>query len=195
MSTLEGVADSLALDQPTALAATRSTLVSVLAWLLIVCSALGLFIMAAEAVMVYFAMPQLLGINGRGPSPEEIGLIRLFASSALGFVAALALVTLIAAVALLKRRNWGRLYCIGMLILNTLLSFAMLAVQFYFVGSDFMAPLPTALPPEEARIMLTMQKGMLAVITVSTLAFAGLYLWLTKRLLSPAIRAEFVVVR
>lgn len=170
----------------------RSTFVSVVAWVFIVFSGLGVFIMALETLL-FFLMPfeELAKQSGQAGEPFSqdifIGFMR-------GFVVFMLLVSfwsLASSIGLLLRKNWGRinfiiLMVIGIIfqVLGVLWSFA-----FLFIG---------AFIPEQAQngvdvsFMKTFMWVMFAFSLIISIGFGVLYGWIIKKLVSPEIRAEFV---
>ncbi len=94
---------------------------------------------------------------------------------------------LVAAIGLLKRRNWARLLFIGYLIFAICGMIVMVIVGFS-LASNIQSP---AGPTYQSQFTFFMLIAMVFG-SVIILAFLILYLWIIKKLTSTAIRAEFV---
>jgi hypothetical protein len=171
----------------------RSTFVSVLAWVFIVLAGFSTFISVLQNVMINtmfssHAMPTLTG-----PDAEQtpaffrfmLGHMELF------FLAFLVVSsgTLIAAVGLLRRKNWARLAFVGILALGIAWNIAGLVLQQTMFSS--MPAVPSSAPPDFRAEFDRMATVMQAFSIVMALGISALFVWLIKRLLSKATRAEF----
>jgi hypothetical protein len=92
--------------------------------------------------------------------------------------------TLACSIGLLKRKNWGRLGVITLLVVAILQQFVLFAVQLS-LGSSGGLPGET---PQEIRAVLVLMQVVGGVLTVVQLGVCG---WLIWKLGTPAIRAEF----
>jgi hypothetical protein len=174
----------------------RSTFVTVLAWILIVFAGFATFISLFQAAMITFAFPEAKFWTDAGPvrGLENVPpIVRFMAANvALFFVAGwiLFLATFISALALLRRKNWARLYFVVLMSLGIVWNIAGLWLQFSVLSS--FSP-PVGAPPEFGRNFEVIRIVMGIANTVFALAVAVLFAWIIKRLLSPSIRAEFNV--
>ena len=169
-------------------AGARSNFVTVLAWVMLAFGVFSILMALMQTVLVNLLLPAFDSVNPAGAPPAL--LLAFFRAAMLAGLAFSAFMTY-GAYALLKRRNWARiLYCI-MFIFSAVLH-VLIAAALAF-GSDFvMLPLADAgsLPPE-FRSAFRMAAMTCAILL---LAFSVGYVWLARRLLSPAIAAEFGVV-
>lgn len=98
--------------------------------------------------------------------------------------------TLIAAIALLKRRNWGRLAFVGVMGLGVAWEVSSLAVMPFFFHS--FTQLPEDISPDLRAQFSLIPKLMFGFSALVAMALAMLFAWLIKRLLSADVRREFV---
>lgn len=173
---------------------SRSTFVTVLAWIFIALSAFGTLIAILQSVMLatMFAEPDVARAFA-GPMPPEmpapLGL--LMRHLPLFFVAFLlvSVATLVASIGLLRRWNWARLLFVGLLALGILWNVGGLVVNWSVIGAvqDTIGAPTTPGAPDPRSFLV----AMLVASVLLTLAFAALFGWIIKRLLSPSIAAEF----
>jgi hypothetical protein len=172
----------------------RSTFVTVLAWIFIVLSGFGTVIAILQNIMVFtvFRGPEISQAM-QAPAPPGMPSAAAFMTSHvylffLAFLLASAF-TLASAIGLLKRWNWARLCFVGMMVLGILWNLGGLALQFSMFSSmqhQFSGANMHGGPD--------MQPFLIAIAVVSVLfavVFSVLFGWITKRLLSPAVAAEF----
>jgi len=95
-------------------------------------------------------------------------------------------ITLVASIGLLRRLNWGRLLFIALLVLSIVWQVAGLALQQAIFSMLPAVPPEAGAPPVEQFLHVMRVAGV-----VLTLAFAVLFGWIIKRLVSPAVVAEF----
>jgi len=173
--------------------AARSSFVTVVAWIFIALAAWSALISLLQNIMVNTIFPADLfaASTSRGANPmppvfefmvrhmHVLLLASLFASIA----------TLVAAIGLLKRKNWGRVVFVGILTLGILWSLGGFVLQQFLLSS--MTALPPDVPAEFRTGFDQMALAIRVVSAVFILGFSVLFAWLIKRLLSPSIRAEF----
>lgn len=98
-----------------------------------------------------------------------------------------ALATFISSVGLLRRREWARKAFVAIMGLGVLWNIGSVVMQYLMFGTN--GPFKNA-PPEPPEF-----RTMVAVMEVFTWVFAlgisALFIWIIRRLISPAIRAEF----
>ncbi|HZR02201.1 MAG TPA: hypothetical protein VFA81_03390 [Burkholderiales bacterium] len=171
----------------------RSTFITVFAWLAIVGSGLMTFISLVQAAML------LLFFDGKPfrvhawPGQEQLPTaVQFLVSHPQLFVAvfwSLAVLTLVAGIGLLKRKNWARWYFVGVLAFGILWQLGGLWIQHEMLSTFFSAMdhLPAAASHEF--------RGAETIMSVASVAFAivacGVFGWLIARLCSHSIRAEF----
>ena len=168
--------------------APQSTFVTVLAWVLIVLGGFSLFGALMQNVMINLVLPTMIATTTESSAqpfpPFAMAIFRVVALIFLG-VAAL---TTYAAFALLKRRNWARQTFIVLFALG--IAWNVLGVVGFGLGFG-LATFPTSGPQAVPYDMQAMFKGMVAVLTIFTVAMSVLFGWLIVRLRSPSIKAEF----
>lgn len=169
----------------------RSTFVTLLAWIFIILSGFGTMIFILQNIMVHimFDMPEFqeaLQTPMPGAPPFMAFLMAHFRWFA-GLLLLSTIVTLVASIGLLKRKNWARLTIVTMLILSIFSNLAGMVMQLMALPA-MQAQFPAIPDAPDMRIF------MIAIAIFSlliTLAFTVLFGWIVKRLLSPAIVAEF----
>lgn len=168
----------------------RSTFVTVVAWILIVVSAFTTLITLLQNLMVHFVFRSAgIDMTAHPPPSDAPAFARfLFEHMELVFLAFLLVsaLTLVASIGLLKRMNWARLVVVALMALGVAWCLGGLVVQVVMmlsVRDQFMQP---GGPGMSAFFYI-----FIAVNMLISLAFAGLFGWIAKRLLSPPIIAEF----
>jgi hypothetical protein len=173
---------------------SRSTFITVLAWLSIAGSGFVTFISLMQAAMFFLLFRDKFPIaNREWPGHEQLPAFVqfLFSHPELFFATfwSLALLTLVASIGLLRRKNWARLYFIAVLALGCVWNLGGIWVQ-----RQMLSTMPTSMrgaPAEFARNFELMGTIISIGTTIMAIAITILFVWLIKRLLSPAIRAEF----
>ena len=158
-----------------------------LSWLFIISAGFTVLVSGLQNVLVNTMMPgDVPPPPADQPMPAFVRFmfsnIRLFFFSFL----VLALLTLISAVGLLKRRNWARLVFVGLFGLGIAWNVAVVVLQQSFVS----AMAPAGAPPMPADFGRA-SRYMLALSAVSSLAASLLCAWLIMKLMSAKVRAEF----
>lgn len=170
----------------------KSVFVTVLAWIFIVFSALGLLILCLDA-MVFWAMPldkmmEQGAQSGAGQaSPIApamfITLFRWFMLFMLLFEAWV----LASSVGLLLRKNWARISFIVFIIIGLIWNALYLIVEVLAaIGIHFFQPANT--PPAFQSFM----QGFMVGFMILTIGFMVLFGWILRKLMSANIRREFV---
>ena len=104
----------------------------------------------------------------------------------------LSITTLIAAIGLLLRRNWGRLLFIGLMGFAIAYQLLGLIFQWWLMGSmQQMMQLPSNAPAHFADGMHGFMLAMQIFGTLMAIGFSVLFGWISKRLCSPAVQREF----
>jgi hypothetical protein len=174
------------MNTPTAV--PQSTFITVLAWIMIVFGAFGIFVGLLQNIMVNFVFPAFeaaMPHGGRGGA-FPLAFARSLMILALTFSAFLTY----AAYALLKRRNWARITFIVLFVISAVLHVIMAALLGLGVGL-------TGFLMAGSEIMPAAVQSAMRVMTISfaifLLAMAVMYVWLMQRLRSPAVVAEFAI--
>ena len=164
-----------------AVAAPRSTFVTVLAWILIGINALGVLSAVAQNLVLMF-LPQWLG------DPQDLnfgamfGPLRVLAMLLLFFAALMTY----ASYAFLLRRDWARRLFVASFVLAIVMNVLWMIGLGWGMGG-------LTLPPQTVEGVDV--SGILRLLTVASFVFAFgttvLFAWLVKRLSSPAVKAEF----
>lgn len=175
-------------------AAPRSGFVTGLAWTFIGLAGFATLIAALQNLMLFLVFPieemraAAKEANEAHGVPAGFGF--MFEHMWLLFVLFLLVsaTTLVSAIGLLKRWNWARLAFIGVMALGVLWNLGSLAMPFFMTS---WMPVPEQAPPDFLDAFDVIWKIMTVVTILMGLAFAGLFGWIIKRLVSPQIRAEF----
>ena len=173
----------------------QSSFVTIVAWIFIALSGFGVVVTLLQNIMVQTMFPSVL------PTPPNAGAVPpLFAFIVANFKLVILIPLVIAAaclvvsIGLLKRRNWARILFIAMLAVGILWSIVGIAIQIALASSfgAMFAGLP-APPgaPDFAHGFRTMLIVMQIFGALMSIGFMILYGWIIKRLVSPAIVAEF----
>ena len=169
----------------------KSTFVTVVAWIFLVLSGFSSFIGVFQNIMIWFFFPrdQMSGaMNDPAVAKATPAAMRLLFGNIhfffLGFFL-MSLFTFITSVGLLRRHEWARKAFIALMFLGIIWNFGSVAFQYTMMG-EMTGSLKV---PADMRTMFVM----IEVLTVfAAVAFSALFGWIAKRLMSPAIRAEFV---
>jgi hypothetical protein len=177
----------------------RSDFVTVLAWIFIGLGGLSTLMSVAQYLMFNFMMSvgqmqdAMNAETARGDFPPAAEFMFDHFRQLIGAIFLLSLVTLVAAVGLLKRRNWARLVFICLMALGIVWNLAGLALQRVMMSSmlSTMPMLPPDAPPDFRAQFESMMTGMQIVAAIFALGFSFLFGWIIMRLMSAAIRREF----
>ena len=165
--------------------AKKSTFITVLSWMLIIVSGLGVFVSIMQNIMINTIMPmsEIQEAIKKDPSPDKFlnflafnirYVFLLFGFFILGFF--------ISSIALLKRKNWARIVMIAVFAIGIVYSIGAGIFQGFFmnrmVGFD-----------DEFDTMRTM---MFIFTFVFVIGFIVLYSWVIKKLTSTEIKEEFI---
>ena len=170
----------------------RSSFVSIVGWIFIVLSGFAFVTSLFQLFVVWFIFPGdefFMDQTLNDPLPV---MSRFIFENFKGIVFALfvlSMTALMASVALLRRREWGRKLFIGMLIGLIVWQIGGLISGWFFVSS-INAEFDLA-QDEFGTHFQTMQFVMLFFNAVIALACSVLFGWMIKRLQSQSIRAEF----
>lgn len=170
----------------------RSTFVTVVAWIFIVLSGFGTLIAILQNIMIHtifngWEMQQAM----QAPPPPGLAPVAMFMTTHIQLFFAMFLFVSAAmfasSVGLLKRKNWARLAFVGLMILGIVWNLGGLILQFTMFSSmqDSFAGAPGAPDMKPFFIAMAVESALFA------LGFSGLFVWIAKRLLSPAVVREF----
>jgi hypothetical protein len=163
----------------------QSTFVTVLAWLVIVFAGMSTLAGLLQSALVGMMMTPLSESEAQTMPP----LMRVVFANFDWLIYAnttLSAAALATGIGLLKRKEWARLVTIAMLIFSIVGTIALVIAQQFFIAAIF--PEGPDMPADVQSVMLAMRVG----TAIFGLLFIVLHGWLTFRLLSPAVRAEFV---
>ena len=168
----------------------QSTFINVLAWISIIFSGFGVFIGIMQNIMMQTVMKDTHfeeAINEQEGIPPMMGVIfENFELLVMGTLI-VTILTFIASIGLLKRKNWARIFFIVLMIggiIWTLLG----VTQFFFMDSMLMERVPQNVPPEFQSMQNTMKIAMGTMFAV----MVALYLYMIKRLSSNETKEEFL---
>ena len=173
----------------------RSGFVSTLAWTSIAFAAFGTLIAILQNVMFATMMPAedmqaVLREIEQDPALPEISKF-LFANMRLMLVLFLALcvVTLVASIGLLLRRNWARLAFIVLMVLGAVSNVVGAIAPFFMLSA--MGDMAKAMPAEMQGSMGLVMNATAAFMALVALIFAALFAWVAKRLMAREVKSEF----
>lgn len=173
----------------------QSSFVTIVAWIFIALSGIGVAITLLQNIMVQTMFPSVLPTppNARN-APAFFAFIVTNFKLVILVPLVIAAACLVVSIGLLKRRNWARILFIAFLAIGILWHVLGVAFQIVLFGSfdTMFANLP---PPKGApdfeRGFHTMLIVMQIFGALLAVGFTILYGWLIKRLVSPSIAAEF----
>lgn len=167
---------------------SRSTFVTVLAWIFIVGAGFVSLISIMQVIMVstMFSGDEFSSMPEDAPATAKF-MSKYFQLFVYGFCA-LALFTFISSVALLKRKNWARVAFIVILSLGIIWQVGGLIMQFAMF-SDMPGP-PTGEGFEDFERMSNIIRWFSFVIAI---AISGLFLWVIKKLATQPVIGEFTL--
>lgn len=167
----------------------RSTFVTVVAWVFIALAGLATIITALQNVMLFAVFP-LDEVRQHSPEDPHFQAMPAWARFMVThgelwflFCFAMSATTLVAAIGVLCRQNWARLLLVGVLLFGILWN---VVVPFLTAGM-----MPTEQLGRADADFATMFLVMRVFTWIMALGAAVLFAWLTWRLCSPAVRAEF----
>jgi hypothetical protein len=180
---------------------TRSSFVTVVAWVFIVLSGFATFIGALQNVMLSSApFDQFDSVLQDSTAASQLPASAqfMFSHFRLIFLAVflVSLLMFVSSIGLLRRRDWARLLFMGLLVLGILYMIGGLFVQQSFMSS-FDTSFRTAAPQDSLfRANADQFRSMMTAMRVFMIAFslgiAGLLAWIVVKLSSAKVRAEFV---
>jgi hypothetical protein len=174
--------------------AQRSTFVTVVAWIFIVLSGFGTFMLILESFVLSTVMPHMQAsvdaAKARGQVPPSADFMFGHMQAVFGVIILLSVGMLLVSIGLLKRRNWARILFIAIMALGILGGIGSAVLQRY-IFSAMPTSTPDNMPPEFRAQFESMMSAMQVVSIVFTIAFSLLYGWIIVRLMSASIRREF----
>jgi hypothetical protein len=173
----------------------RSTFVTVTAWIFIVCSGGFVLISIAQATMFYFLFRSEQFSNAlressqhdNVPLPFQYFFAHPFAFFALFWL--LGLITFIASVGLLRRKNWARIIFIGLMLFAIVWNLGGIWLQQAILPS--FSNLSPHASPEFSQSVQSMTLILRIYSLVFAVGFSMLFAYIAKRLAAAPIRAEF----
>ena len=176
---------------------SRSTFITVLAWIFIIFSGFGTLIAIAQNVMIHtmFPVDQMQEAMHTAKEKQNIPPVAEFMMThfqlIFGAFLVMSAVTFSSSVALLKRKNWARVIFIYLLGFGIVWNIGGLFLQQAFFTS---IPPPSSNAPAEFQSQFkSMATTMLVISTVMAIGFSVLFGWIIKRLTSQDIKKEFNV--
>ena len=172
----------------------RSTFVTAVAWVFIVLAGFATLIAILQNIMIALMFPQeeMREAATAKDVPAFARFFLVYPHVFFGAFLAASATTLVSAIGLLKRQNWARLIFIAILVLGILWNLGGLALMFLTFSS--MPSVPDHAPADFRGGFETIWKVMMGFSIVIALAFAGLFGWIIKRLMSPEIKREFLAL-
>ena len=177
-------------------AAPRSAFVTGLAWVFIALGGFSTLIAILQNIMLAVMFPidemrsAVKQTSEAHPIPAPYRFMAEYFRLFFVFFLVLSATTFVSAIGLLKRWNWARLVFIGIMAVGVLWNLSGLAMP--FLMASWMPPMPEHGPAQFRDQFDLLWKIMMAFTILVGLAFAGLFAWIIKRLVSPEIRSEFV---
>src|SRR3982751_289041 len=176
---------------------TRSVFVTAVAWIFIALDGAASFVLLIQNLLINTLVPfdqlrtGMAQAEGVGRLPPYFAWVFEHIRPVLFVLLIYALLKLVAAIGLLKRQNWARLVFIGILAFGIVWTFAAIGLQQYALTSMLTMRLPPNASRDFEANMQSVMNVMRIVMAIFAIAFAVLYAWMIKKLLSPAIVAEF----
>jgi len=173
----------------------RSSFVTTLAWIFIVLAGFSTLISLLQNIMfnVVFGgdtMTAALQDPRMPPMPAFAKFVLGHVQWIMGGFLAMSILTLVAAIALLRRHNWGRVLFIAIMAAGLVWELGSLTLL-PFMFSSFSA-IPDTAPPDFRDSFAVMSKVIVAFSVLVSIALSVLFAWIIKRLVSADIRSEFV---
>ena len=180
---------------PETWASPRSTFVTVLAWIFIVLSAFTTLISVLQNIMMAsFPAAEfshaLEDTTAAAVMPSGARFFFANFRTVLMAMLVVCVLTLIASIGLLQRRNWARLTFIGLLALGIAYMIGTLFLQRSMMSSFTTFPQDSTFQGSQADFS-AMLRTMQIFMIVFSLGIAAVFGWIIVRLRSPRIRAEF----
>lgn len=173
----------------------RSSFVTSLAWVFIVLAGFSTFIATLQNVMLSVMMPAGMPPMEQAQNGQNIPEFAKFMFANFRFIFAgflvLSVITLAAAVGLLRRKNWARITFVAIMSFGIFWNIGSVVLTFVVFPS---MPFPDNAPAEFREQHALMSNIMTVATTVIAVALTVLFVWIIKRLLSSDIKREFVAL-
>jgi len=173
---------------------SRSTFVSVLAWIFIILAGFSTLISLLQNIVIHTFIPveQMEKAMIQASARHQISDLAMFIFRHIQLLAGaffvLSASTLIGAIGLLKRKDWARILFVCFLYLGIAWNIGSVVMQQFMFSS---MPIPPNAPADFRAHFETMASVMRVVSILIALGLTVLYAWLIKRLMSDSIREEF----
>ena len=173
---------------------TKSSFVTVLAWIFIVLGGFATAISILQNIMIYAMFPVEEMHAAAAGAKEQTPAIALFMLDHMRVIFlsffVICTLTLVSATGLLKRKNWARLIFVTVMGAGILWNIGSLVFQLFFFSS--MPSFASDAPGGFESGFETMMVVMMVFSVLMAVGFSVLFGWIIKKLLSPAIKAEFM---
>jgi hypothetical protein len=173
----------------------RSTFVTAVAWVFIALTGFATLISLLQNIMIWtlFPVDQMHAAVAQARQQQQnMPAASLFLMEHMrelvGGMFVLLLITLIISIALLRRRNWGRVLFIWLLGFGIAWNILGVVWQWFFFRSMPQPPKGTPMQPQ----FQTMATAMEIFSLILAIGISVLFAWIIKRLTSSAIKSEFV---
>jgi len=183
------------MNTPAPASPPRSKFVTSLAWSFIALSILGMLLNVIQLAIVSVMLSpndlRLLSTDLRATQslPDFVIPLVQHLHLWLGLMLLIDAFTLVASIALLRRREWARWTFVVMMMLGALSNVAGGIAPFFMQG--YFASFATSMPAEMRGEFASMSMLVTWGSALFALAFAALFFWAGMKLLSPQIRREF----
>ena len=182
--------EAIAIDQQK----TKSSFVTVLAWIFIVLGGFATVISILQNIMVYAMFPVEEMHAAAAGAKEQTPAIALFMLDHMRGIFlsffVICTLTLVSAIGLLKRKNWARLTFVAVMGAGILWNIGSLVFQLFFFSS--MPNVASDVPGGFESGFETIMVVMMVFSALMAVGFSVLFGWIIKRLLSTGIKAEFL---
>jgi len=182
-------------DNATVASPNRSTFVTVVAWIFIAIAGFATFISLLQALMFTFVFPadQFPPVGGVSKDFEQMpALFRFMIQNIRWFFVmfwSLSVLTLVAAIGLLCRKNWARLVFVGLMALGILWNLGGIWLQGQMMTS--LPKMSAHAPPDAGAGFDTMVTVMRYAMDAFVIGVSLVFAWIAKRLISRSVRSEF----
>jgi hypothetical protein len=173
----------------------KSKFVTVLAWIFIVLTGFGLFILILQNIMITMMFPvdEMQKVFNRPEAAARIPALARFMASHfrlffLGFLFVTA-GTFISSIGLLKRKNWARIFFIVILVLGIICNLSGIFLQGAMMPKIPQVPEHPGMPDFQSMFII-----MRVFSAVMAIGMSVLFGWIIKKLVSKDIKREFITV-
>jgi hypothetical protein len=172
----------------------KSTFVNVLAWIFIVMAGFVTLISVLQNIMIFLVFPvdQMKETLNDSQTQEQIPFFARFMFSNIrlfffGFFA-ISATTLVSAIGLLKRKNWGRIVFLAVMGIGICWNIFSLVIQ------NMMFSSMPVFPHEEIDSQFSTMMIVMKIITfIFAVGISYLFGWIIYKLCSAKIKAEFII--